>query len=99
MTLEQKNFILGFLRISKINKELDELEEKTQKEISEIINLLPKEERKKGFELENNFVDFAQSVKWHYFDYGIYAEETAEDWNLNWTPQEYKKEVRKNDIK
>ena len=88
MTLEQKNFLLGFLRISGINKEISDFEEKLREDISDIIDLLPKEERKKGLALENNFLDFIQLLKWTYFDYGASAKETLEDWNLEWIPEE-----------
>lgn len=47
MTLEQKNFLLGFLSISGVNKEISDFEEKLREDISDIIDLLPKEERKK----------------------------------------------------
>ena len=73
MTLEQKNFLLGFLRISGVNKEISDFEEKLREDISDIIDLLPKEERKKGLALENNFLDFIQLLKWTYFDYGVSA--------------------------
>lgn len=88
MTLEQKNFLLGFLAISGVNKEVQQNETDVKKLVSEIIDLLPKEERKKGLNLENNLIRLLELVKWSYFDYGVSANETLEDWNLEWTPEE-----------
>lgn len=86
MTLEQKNFILGFLAISGINKEVVNFEEKIRNDFSKIIDLLPKEERKKGLKFENDLIDFIEILKWNYFNYGVSANETLEEWQLTWTP-------------
>lgn len=99
MTLEQKNYILGFLEISKINKDLEDFEKEIKDRISDIIDVLPSKEKIKGVELENKLYNFIDLTKYKYFDFGVYADQTLENIDLKWTPKGYKKEVRKNDIK
>ena len=99
MTLEQKNFILGFLEISRINKNLEDLEEEIKDRISVIVDILPNKEKVQGIELENKIYNFIDLTKSKYFDFGVSAEKTLENINLKWTPKGYKKEVRQNDIK
>ena len=88
MTLEQKNFLLGFLSISGVNKEVKDFEMDVRKQVSQIIDLLPSEEVSKGIKLESDLLELLELVKWSYFDYGASANETLEDWNLGWTPEE-----------
>ena len=99
MTLEQKNFLLGFLSISGVNREVKDFEMDVRKQVSEIINLLPSEDIKKGIKLESDLLKLLELVKWSYFDYGASANETLEDWNLEWTPEEpeisFNEEIKK----
>ena len=87
MTLEQRNLLLGFLEISELNKESKEEQEKLYNLVSEIIDLLPKEHRKKGAKLEIALDEFITKTKWDYVGYGANLYKTIEDWNLNWTPK------------
>ena len=70
MTLEQKNFILGFLEISRINKNLEDLEEEIKDRISVIVDILPNKEKVQGIELEDKIYDFIDLTKSKYFDFG-----------------------------
>lgn len=99
MTLEQKNFILGFLEISRVNKDLEDFEEEIKDRISTIIDTLPNKEKVQGIELENKIYNFIDLTKSKYFDFGVYADQTLENIDLKWTPQEYKRDVRENDNK
>lgn len=96
MTLEQKNFIFGFLKISKVNKDFEEFEEEIKESVSFIVEKLPHEERKKWLELEDKFYKYIDLVKSYYFDFGVSAEQTLRDINLSYNPQ-LKKGVREND--
>lgn len=101
MTLEQKNFLLGFLAISGVNKSVQDFEMNVRKQVSEIIDLLPKEKISKGIKLENDLLELLELIKWSYFDYGVSANETDEEWDLTWTPdvaEKITKEARKEKV-
>lgn len=99
MTLEQKNFLLGFLELSGVNKEVKDFEMDVRKQVSNIIDLLPKEDISKGIKLESDLLKLLELLKWSYLSYGASANETLEDWNLDWTPEKVEiptsKEIRK----
>lgn len=97
MTLEQKNLIIGFIEISEINKDLRGFEMIVRGQVSEIIDLLPKENIKKGLKLEGNLLKLLELIKWNYFEYGASTEETLDSWRLNWTPEGLKKGSEEND--
>lgn len=99
MTLEQKNFLLGFLELSGVNKEVKDFEMDVRKQVSNIIDLLPKEDISKGIKLESDLLKLLELLKWSYLSYGVSAKETLEDWNLEWTPEKVEisvnEEIRK----
>lgn len=98
MTLEQRNLLLGFLAISGLDKENVKEQERLFNLVSEIIDLLPKEHRKKGIILQSDLIDYIAKVKWDYVGYGANLYETTEEWNLDWTPKvakEITEQVRK----
>lgn len=86
MTLEQRNLLLNFLSLSGLDRENKKAQENIFKLISEIIDLLPKEHRKKGIILQSDLVEFIASTKWSYIGYGANLYEAIEEYNLDWTP-------------
>lgn len=87
MTLEQKNLILGFLAISGLDKENEKEQERLSYLVSEIIDLLPKEHRKKEIFLQSDLLDFIAKIKFDYLGFGANLYETTEEKNLDWTPE------------
>lgn len=86
MTLEQRNLLIGFLAISGLDRENVKEENRVLELVSEIIDLLPKENRKKGIILQSDLLDYIANIKWSYLGYGANLYEVIEEWNLDWTP-------------
>lgn len=98
MTIQEKNYILGFLEISDLNKEFKTYEMQFKKCFSDLVSNLTGKEKKRGEEIEKKLEDFIFALKWQYLDIGASASETAREWNLKYIPQIFKKEeVSKND--
>lgn len=92
MTLQEKNYILGFIEIANLNKDIKDLEKQLKIDIS---NLIPSTlGREKSEEIERKLQEFIFAIKWQYLEFGAYAGETLREWNLKYTPSIFLKEEK-----
>lgn len=87
MTLQEKNYILGFLEISGLDNEIKEHEEQIKKDFSELVATLPEKEKAHGIEIRKKLEDFIYALKWHCIGIGASADETRREWNMDFIPK------------
>lgn len=91
MTKETRGLLLEFLNKLDENGEIGKLEisilDKVEKIIAYAENYDIEKIKKEVVQIEDDFIEFKNLIKYQYFDYGVSANEIEKNRRLDWQPK------------